>query len=46
MACLPAACEVSCRIRAGSPTGLWPDSPRTVASRRCSVPPLLRRRRI
>src|SRR5438128_7209094 len=38
MACLPAACEVSCRIRAGSPTGLWPDSPRTVASRRFGSP--------
>src|SRR5229473_6990767 len=32
-ACLPAACEVSCRIRAGSPTSFWLDSPRTVASR-------------
>jgi len=41
LACLPAAYEVSCRIRAGSPTGFWPDSPRTVASRRWSVPPLL-----
>jgi hypothetical protein len=35
------AYEVSCRIRAGSPRGLWPHSPRTVASRRYSVPPLL-----
>ena len=31
---LPAAYEVSCRIRAGSPTSFWLDSPRTVASRR------------
>ena len=38
VACLPAAYEVSCRIRAGSPTGLWPDSPRTVASRRFGSP--------
>ena len=56
MACLPAAYEVSCRIRAGSPTSLWPDSPRTVASRRFGSPvprrrglggksPLVRRRR-
>src|SRR5438874_8194873 len=33
VACLPAAYEVSCRIRAGSPRGFWPHSPRTVASR-------------
>src|SRR5579859_1471153 len=37
-ACLPAAYEVSCRIRAGSPRGLWPHSPRTVASRRFGSP--------
>jgi hypothetical protein len=42
-ACLPAAYEVSCRIRAGSPTGLWPDSPRTVASRRFGSPAPRRR---
>jgi len=33
-ACLPAAYEVSCRVRTGSPTSFWLDSPRTVASRR------------
>jgi len=37
-ACLPAAYEVSCRIRAGSPRGFWPHSPRTVASRRFGSP--------
>jgi len=30
---VPAAYEVSCRVRAGSPTSFWLDSPRTVASR-------------
>jgi hypothetical protein len=30
---LPAAYEVSCRIRAGSPRSFWLHSPRTVASR-------------
>src|SRR6266850_1078277 len=37
-ACPPAAYEVSCRIRAGSPRGLRPHSPRTVASRRLGSP--------
>jgi hypothetical protein len=38
LACLPAAYEVSCRVRTGSPRGLWPHSPRTVASRRFGSP--------
>src|SRR6185295_6189974 len=38
---LPAAYEVSCRIRAGSPTSLRLDSPRTVASRLVLGPPFL-----
>src|SRR5688500_3505797 len=38
LACLPAAYEVSCRIRAGRPTSFWLDSPRTVASRRFGSP--------
>jgi len=42
-ACLPAAYEVSCRIRAGSPRGFWPHSPRTVASRRLGSPAPRRR---
>ena len=33
-----AAYEVSCRIRTGSPTSFWLDSPRTVASRRFGSP--------
>src|SRR3954464_3416751 len=43
-ACLPAAYEVSCRIRTGSPTSFWLDSPRTVASRRSIGSPVPRRR--
>src|SRR3954466_10729936 len=43
-ACLPAAYEVSCRIRTGSPTSFWLDSPRTVASRRLFGSPVPRRR--
>src|SRR3954447_22142430 len=43
-ACLPAAYEVSCRIRTGSPTSFWLDSPRTVASRRLFGSPIPRRR--
>ncbi len=43
-ACLPAAYEVSCRIRTGSPTSFWLDSPRTVASRRSFGSPVPRRR--
>ena len=43
-ACLPAAYEVSCRIRAGCPRGFWPHSPRTVASRRSVGSPVPRRR--
>jgi hypothetical protein len=43
-ACLPAAYEVSCRIRTGSPTSFWLDSPRTVASRHSIGSPVPRRR--
>ena len=43
-ACLPAAYEVSCRIRAGCPRGFWPHSPRTVASRHSTGSPAPRRR--
>src|SRR5438067_9631765 len=43
-ACLPAAYEVSCRIRTGSPTSFWLDSPRTVASRHSFGSPVPRRR--
>jgi hypothetical protein len=44
VACLPAAYEVSCRVRTGRPSGFWPDSPRTVASRRYVGSPAPRRR--
>ena len=43
-ACFPAAYEVSCRIRAGNPTGFRPDSPRTVASRHSTGSPVPRYR--